>query len=136
VAGRQAYYPSVGRNRLAYTDSPTVSAIWRGTIGNSGSEAALLDERPVIRSVGREGFPVYSPDGSKIVNVSDQTDNDEIFLQDADGKNRVQLTQLKGPRIGLVRWSPDGRQLVFSASSDHGPEVFIMGAGAGDPPGR
>jgi Tol biopolymer transport system component len=133
IAGRQAYYPAMGRNRLAYTDSPTVSSIWRGSIGSDGN---LVDERPVIRSTGRERSPVYSPDGTKIVDVSDQTEgDDEIFLQDADGKNRVQLTHRK-VGVGFIRWTPDGKQLIFDAGSDHGPEVFLMGAIAGAQPAR
>jgi Tol biopolymer transport system component len=128
IAGHQAYFPAIGRNRLAYSDSPTVTAIWRASIGKGDSPT---DERPVIRSTGRESSPVYSPDGSKIADVSGETDDEEIFLQDADGKNRVQLTHLKGPRIGRVRWSPDGKQVIFDASSDHGPEVFLAGAAPG-----
>ena len=56
---------------------------------------------------------------------------DEIFVSDADGRNRVQITQLKGPRVGRLRWSPDGKSLVFDASSDHGPEVFTVPATPG-----
>jgi Tol biopolymer transport system component len=96
----------------------------------------LLDEKPVIRSTGRERSPVYSPDGTKIVDVSDQTEgDDEIFVQDADGKNRVQVTHKK-VGVGFVRWSPDGKQVIFDVGSDHGPEVYLMGAVAGAQPAR
>ena len=132
ISGRQAYYPAIGRNRLAYTDSPTVSAIWRATLGAGDA----VEERPVIRSTGREVNPVWSPDGMKIADVSDQTGSDEIFVSDADGRNRVQITQLKGPRIGRPRWSPDGKMLVFDASGEHGGEVFTMPAAPGNKPVR
>lgn len=132
ISGQQAYYPAIGRNRLAYTDSPTVSAIWRATLGSVDT----VDERPVIRSTGREVNPVWSPDGMKISNVSDQSGSDEIYVSDADGRNRLQITQLKGPRIGRMRWSPDGKTLIFDASSDHGQEVFIVTAAPGNKPAR
>jgi Tol biopolymer transport system component len=132
IAGTQAYYPAIGRNRLAYTDSPTVSAIWRATLGTGDT----VEERPVIRSTGREVSPVWSPDGTKIAGVSDQTGSDEIFVSDANGPNRVQITQLKGPRVGNLSWSPDGKTLVFDASSDHGREVFTVPAAPGGKPVR
>ena len=132
ISGRQAYYPAIGRNRLAYTDSPTVSAIWRATLSNGDT----VEERPVIRSTGREVNPVWSPDGTKIADVSDQSGSDEIFVSDADGRNRVQITHLDGPRVGRLRWSPDGKMLVFDASSDHGGEVFTTPAAPGNKPAR
>jgi Tol biopolymer transport system component len=134
IAGHQAYYPSVGRNRMAYTDSPTVSAIWRATLG--GADGSAAEERAIIRSTGRESAPAYSPDGLKIANVSDQSGSEEIYLSDADGRNRVQLTHLAGPHIGRLRWAPDGKMLIFDASSDHGGEVFTVGVAAGSKPSR
>jgi Tol biopolymer transport system component len=132
ISGHQAYYPAIGRNRLAYTDSPTVTAIWRAALGTS--EAVV--ERPLLRSTGREINPSWSPDGTKIADVSDQSGSDEIFVSDAEGRSRAQITQLKGPRIGSLRWSPDGKTLVFDASSDHGREIFTMPATPGTKPAR
>jgi Tol biopolymer transport system component len=135
IAGHQAYYPAVGRNRLAYTDSPTVSSIWRATLG-AAEGASPTEDRPIIRSAGRESSPVYSPDGTRIVNISGQTGNEEIFLSDAEGRNRAQLTQLNGPHIGRLRWAPDSKTLIFDLSSDHGEEVFTMAASPGSKPAR
>ena len=135
IAGRQAYYPTVGRNRLAYTDSPTVSAIWRATLAGDAAGAAS-DERPILRSTGRESSAVWSPDGSKIADISDQSGADEIMVSDADGHNRVQVTELKGPRISHVQWAPNGQKLIYDASSDHGNEVFTVPPSAGAAPVR
>ncbi|MGA2271240.1 MAG: hypothetical protein ABSH44_22455 [Bryobacteraceae bacterium] len=139
VAGGQAYYPAIapaGR-RLAYTDSPSGSAIWRATLGAPDpASSAADDERAIIRSSGRETAPVYSPDGRRIADISDQTGADEIWVSDADGGNRIQITSLKGPRLSRPRWSPDGRALLFEARAGRGAEVYtvpVTGAGPGEP---
>jgi len=130
VAGAQAHFPAIapqGR-RLAYTDSPSVSAIWRAALGAPDSP-----ERLIIRSLGRESAPEYSPDGKRIADVSDQTGADEIWVSDAEGGNRLQLTSLKGPRLSHLRWSPDGRLLLFEARADRGSEVYTVPAAGGRP---
>jgi Tol biopolymer transport system component len=134
MAGRRANYPAVAANgnRLVYSDNPTVSAIWRGKLGTGDAEGQS-DGHPLIRSNGRESWPEYSPDGQRIVDVSDQTGNDELWMYDADGRTRLQLTHMNGPHLGRPHWSPDGKALLFSANADHGAELYTLTAAGGDP---
>ena len=131
VAGREVQNPAIapqGR-RLAFTDSISVAAIWRADLR---APATVPEERAVIRSQATETRPVYSPDGKKIANVSEQTGFDEIWICDADGGNRAQVTNLKGPGIGRLRWSPDAKLLLFDADGD----LYTIPAAAGAKPSR
>ncbi len=130
IAGHRAEYPAVAPRGhiLAYADSPRVSAIWRATLTDPPTE-----DRPLIRSSGRESSPAWSPDGKRIGDISDQTGNDEIWVSDADGGNRTQVTHLNGPPIGRFRWSPDGKTLLFDARGERGQDLYTIPVAGGKP---
>ena len=112
AGGKNPAFPAVAPSghRLAFTERPALDAIWRIdlTASNPASSARLL-----IRSSGREYAPSWSPDGKKIANISSQTGNDEIWIGDADGGNRAPITHLKAFKLWWLRWSPDGRTILF-----------------------
>ncbi|MGD0498517.1 MAG: hypothetical protein ABSC23_08770 [Bryobacteraceae bacterium] len=123
VAGERARYPALAPvgGRLAYTQSQSYTAIWRAAL--DAHDAG----QPLIRSAGREYAPSYSPDGRRIVDISDQTGADEIWLSDSEGGRRVQLTRFKGAvRPVWPRWSPDGQWLLYEARGMGTAEVDIM----------
>lgn len=51
--------------------------------------------------------PSWSPDGSKIVFMSDRDGNHEIYSMNADGSGQTRLTNSPG-RDEFPAWSPDG----------------------------
>lgn len=94
-------------NRMAYTQTPSMSAIWLTNLP-AGPEPHT---RPIIRSAGRESSPSWSPDGRQIAWVSDRSGNDEIWVSDADGSNAAQVTSLKADSLTRPRWFADGKLL-------------------------
>lgn len=77
--------------------------------------------------------PDISPDGKYIVFTSNQTGNNDIFVQDRSGA----VTNLTNNPANdeWARWSPDGKQIVFDSNRDGGIyEIYLMNAdGSGAP---
>jgi len=69
-----------------------------------------------------EEYPAWSPDGSRIVFDANDGADTEIFVMDADGSNRLQLTDNFDPFNGaaddLPAWSPDGSKIAFVSGRD------------------
>ena len=93
--------------------------------------------------------PSWSPDGKRIVFVSDRDEhpdvipgwfNSEIYIMDADGSNPQNLTNNPADDRS-PSWSPDGKRIVFSSNRDgfknaervitH--EIYVMDVDGGNP---
>jgi Tol biopolymer transport system component len=90
-----------------------------------------------------DGWPVFSPDGSKIAVAYKQTDHWEIHLLNADGSGRVRLTETSPVAMAqqMLRgeqphpydntspsWSPDGSQIAFATNRSGRWEIWVMNA--------
>jgi Tol biopolymer transport system component len=73
-------------------------------------------------------YPAWSPDGSKIAFVYDGEGNDEIYVMNADGSARTNLSHSPGSWEYEPAWSPDGSKIVFETNRDGNYELYVMNA--------
>jgi Tol biopolymer transport system component len=69
------------------------------------------------QSLGINGFASdWSPDGTRLVYISNKSGNYEIYTSAFDGTDEQQLTFTPEKSETFAIWSPDGSQIAFSAS--------------------
>lgn len=70
---------------------------------------------------------VWSPRGDWIAFVSQEPGNDEIYITDPTGKEKIRLTYNGWEWDKHPTWSPDGSQIVFYSNRDVGRrQLWIM----------
>lgn len=71
--------------------------------------------------------PKINLDATRIVFVSDRSQNDDIYVMNIDGSELSQLTT--HPSIDTMpTWSPDGKQILFVSTRNGNADLFIMDA--------
>ncbi len=73
-----------------------------------------------------EAQPRYSPDGKLIAFTSDRDGGDNIWLMDADGGHRRQLTKEATRLLNTPAWTPDGQYIL---ARKHFVDQRSLGAG-------
>ena len=87
---------------------------------------------PVRVSAGRgstNSAPSFSPEGDRIVFVSDRVGNPEVYISDADGTNVEALTSpTYGERSHRAEpeWSPNGLQVAYTARLSDRNQVMLL----------
>ncbi|MDR1517993.1 MAG: PDZ domain-containing protein, partial [Dysgonamonadaceae bacterium] len=56
----------------------------------------------------------WAPDGKSIAYISDATGETELYLQDSNGSEPVQLTKNNDTYIRSFQWSPDSKSIVYT----------------------
>jgi TolB protein len=108
----------------------TIVAHFRSEKGNY--EIYTMNSRgrnrvPITNNNATDVHPKFSPDGKKIVFLSDRDYQPEIYVMDADGSNQTRLTNSPSYDLDPV-WSPNCEQIAF-ISNRLGPfDLFIMDA--------
>ena len=121
---QNAYEPTISGkgDKLAFvsTISDGHMEIWRKDLLNQQAPGMQL-----VPSSFEQREPEYAPDGRHIAFVSKRSGMNEIWVSDADGRNLVQISNLKDSRTAGPHWSPDSRKLVFYSAQAGRGEVYI-----------
>lgn len=81
---------------------------------------------------GRDLSPAWSPDGSKIIFMSDRTGNWQIWTIDPAGNNPTQVVTTASNETN-PKFSPDGTKIVFISSRSGKGQVWTMNADGTSP---
>jgi TolB protein len=124
--------PSGGSGQAAPAE--LVFVRWSDRTSTATSEIYRIREdgsrlRRLTRNRFSDASPVWSPDGKRILFVSNRDGDDELFVMDADGRNVKQLTRNRSSDL-TPQWSPDGRTIAFASDrarrNEH--EIWTMRA--------
>lgn len=74
--------------------------------------------------------PRWSPDGSKIVFMSNRDGNTEIYVMNADGSGVQRITNDPGDDE-YPAWSPDGEKIAFNSNRDGTMGIYTVNASDG-----
>ena|GEM_PF-1098747 len=109
-------------NRVTPTDADGSMEIWIMNADGSGQTQITFNPN----SVGVSN-PAFSPDGSKIVFISNQPPSTDfnVWVMNADGSNQQQLTTATAQEQTPV-WSPSGSKIVFTSFRNGLPHIFVM----------
>ncbi len=114
---------------IAYQSRPQGESAWSLVVMDSDG-----GNRTVV-TPGQSGFlapPAWSPDGSRLVLVSDRSGFPDLWLVDLDGSNAVNLT-LDEAKDHSPAWSPDGQWIAFASLRDAVYwELYLMRADGSD----
>ena len=79
------------------------------TVGMGGGQA-----RRITDGMAFDSQPRYSPDGSRIVFISDRSGADNLWIANADGSDPKAVTKEKTQQFRSPEWTPDGNYIVVS----------------------
>ena len=80
---------------------------------------------------GRNTHPSWSPDGRRLVFVSDHAPAG-LYVMNADGSGAHPLTKA-GPGAAYPAWSPDGSRIAFVSSRAGSADIWVAGADGSNP---
>lgn len=87
------------------------------------------EAKQITSGLSYDRQPRFSPDGKKLVYVSDRSGADNLWVSDADGSNSKQLTAEENTGFMSPSWTHDGRYVLVSqkkpAYYDSGYELWM-----------
>jgi tricorn protease len=97
-------------------DGSHLAVDFRGEIFLVPADPELGEQVRVTRSARRDRFADYSPDGTLLAYISDQSGEEEIWVYDLAAGTRRQLSRYPSFKNQLV-WSPDASRIAFVSAN-------------------
>ncbi len=129
-AGDDVWHPTISRvgNTMVY--AKLISKDWHVWKFTEGTPPARFSSSTTV-----EFDPQFSPDGERVAFSADRAGKgSELWVANRDGTDPVRLTEGNGRMLGGVRWSTDGKWIVYNAQQADGRwDIFRIDAAGGSP---
>jgi len=103
--------------RRTVEDGKYARRLWRTTFEGAAPEQ-------LTSAKANDGRPRFSPDGRRLVFISDRSGKPQAWVINLSGGEPRQITDMEGG-AGQADWSPDGTKLLLVGGS--GEKRFIVG---------
>jgi dipeptidyl aminopeptidase/acylaminoacyl peptidase len=92
-----------------------------------------MDDFAAVVTYG--GASSFSPDGSQLAVINNRSGQYNIWLQPLDGGEQTQLTFYTDNAVRDLSWSPDGKQILYTADyqGNEKHQLFLISPGGGEP---
>jgi len=88
-------------------------------------DTRLFANKRLTYTNGASGSPDFSPDGKKVIFISEIDNNQEIFIINIDGLGLTRLTNTLEMNELTCEFSPDGREILCSAAPVNSDNIEI-----------
>ncbi len=112
IDARMLRHPDVSKDQISFVYA---GDIW--VVARAGGTARRLSSPP-----GEEGFPRFSPDGSRLAFSASYDGNTDVYVIPSAGGEVSRVTYHPGTDR-LIDWTPDGAELLFSSRRASGVGV-------------
>ncbi len=115
------------------------SGSWELWVRGADGKTSKLTDDPAndqvdAHSYGGEGPGRWSPDGKRIAWQRSYPDRDnDIWVMQADGSGKINLTADHAGNDSYPAWSPDGRWIAFSSDRENDSEIWLIDADGRNP---
>lgn len=91
------------------------------------------DARRLTRGMAFDSQPRYSPEGNKVVFISDRSGGDNVWILDLETMEPEQRTEGKNYRMQSPIWTPDGKYIIAARAGLRGGvhKLFMYHADGG-----
>ena len=89
-------------------------------------EAGMVNPRRLTSHPASEGWPVWSPDGTRLAWAGDSGGGASVLLQEVDGVGEPEVLYSAPGGVWPRSWSPDGRWLAISERTANGLDIIAV----------